>query len=159
MNIETLLWDQKLTTFFGINPCSLPEILSSSEMYGTISDGPLKDVPISGVIGNRQAALVGHRCFNKGVTKVILDASGSVFTITGENKVFSKNGLLTTIGYHLNERPVFALEGPIATAGKAIEWMERCYGINSVRYCFTANNEPDSTINSLKFVPAFNGNR
>lgn len=159
MNIDTLLWDRKLIRFFGINPDCLPKILGSSEMYGTISDGLLKGVPISGVIGNRQAALVGHRCFNKGVTKVTLDATGSVFTITGENKVFSKNGLLTTIGYHLNARPIFALEGPIASAGNAIDWIEKIFGTNSVRYCTTASNKTESTRKSLNFVPAFNGNR
>lgn len=159
MNINTLEWDKSLLRFFGISPSCLPKIKTSSEVYGNIADGPLANTPISGVIANRQAALIGHRCFRRGLTKVILDAGGSVFSITGENKVFSKNGLLTTIGYQLDTRPVFALEGPIASAGKSVEWIKSCFNVKDNVQCYNNYESKGDVKNRAYFVPAFNGKR
>lgn len=156
MNINTLQWDKSLMNFFGISLSCLPKIKTSSEVYGNFSDGPLINIPISGVIANRQAALIGHRCFRRGLTKVILDAGGSVFNITGENKIFSKNGLLTTIGYQLDTRPVFALEGPILSAGKSIEWIRSCFNVKEAQ-CFNNYESKGDQKNCVYFVPAFNG--
>lgn len=156
MNINTLEWDSKLLKFFNISLDSLPEIKTSSEIYGKIAAGPLRGTSISGVIGNRQASLVGHRCFRRGLTKAVLDESGSVFTVTGENKVFSKNGLLTTIAYQLDSRPVFALEGPIASAGKTIEWTKRCLNVRE-NECLTSKITNDQILKLPYFVPAYNG--
>jgi len=157
MNINTLEWDRQLLKFFNILPSCLSEIKTSSEIYGKIADGPLVGVPITGVIGNRQAALIGHRCFRRGLTKAILDESGSVFTITGENRVFSENGLLTTIGYQLDKRPVFALEGPIASVGKSIEWAKRCFRVKESE-CLTSDTKCKGQ-NLVYFAPAFAGKK
>ncbi|VVC29437.1 Carbohydrate kinase, FGGY, N-terminal,Carbohydrate kinase, FGGY, C- [Cinara cedri] len=158
MNINTLQWDPKLLKMFGISQSSLPEIRSSSQIYGKFADGPLKNIPISGVIGNRQAALVGHRCFRRGITKATLDEGGSVFTVTGENKVFSKNGLLTTIGYHIDTRPVYALEGPITSGGAGIEWMEHITRLktNKITHCLKAGKRINNP-NSICYIHAING--
>lgn len=156
MNISTLKWDKNLLKFFGIPLNSLPEIKTSSEVFGKFYCGPLAATPISGILGDRQAALVGHRCFRRGLTKVILDGSGTVFTITGEKKVFSDNGLLTTIGYQLETKPMFALEGPITSAGKSIEWIVKYFDINENEFVFTFSKK-DHLRNFVYFVPAFNG--
>lgn len=156
MNINTLEWDKKLLKFFDIPLNSLPIIKTSSEVYGKFDSGPLVDTPISSVMGDRQAAIVGHRCFRTGLTKIVLDDSGSIFTITGENKVFSDNGLLTTIGYQLAKNPVFALEGPIASAGKSIEWVSKCFNIDDEKYAFSSDKKHEIR-NIVYFVPAFNG--
>lgn len=156
MNINTLKWDKKLLRFFGISAKYLPAIKTSSEVYGKISEGFLGGMPISGVIGNRQAALIAHKCFRRGLTKGILDKSGSIFTITGEDKVFSKNGLLTTIAYRLDSRPIFALEGPIASAGNTIEWVKKCLNVKETE-CLALNAE-ERLKNEVYLVPAFNGN-
>lgn len=155
MNINTLEWDTTLLKFFGISLNCLPKIKTSSEMYGHFADGPLVNTTISGVIANEQAALIGHRCFRRGLTKVILDEGGSVFNVTGDRKVFSNNGLLTTIAYQLDTRPVYALEGPIASAGKSIEWAKNCFNVREAQ-CY--NSEIKGNIqNYAYFIPAFNG--
>lgn len=153
MNIDTLKWDEKLLKFFGLHVNCLPVIKTSSEFYGNISEGPFVKIPITGVVGIRQAALIGHRCFQKGQTKAIFDSSGTIFSITGDKKVFSENGLITTIGYHLNETPVYALEGPIASAGKSIEWTKMCFNVQEGE-CFSKKKQLG---NHVYFVPAFNG--
>lgn len=150
MNLNTLWWDKKLLKFFGIALDCLPTIKNSSDIYGKFADGPLKDTVISAVMGNRQAALVGHRCFRRGSTKITLDETGSVFYVTGESKVFSGNGLTTTIAYHLDTKPVYALEGKIAVAGKSIEWTKKQFNIEE-KDC------QKKYIHLMYFIPAFYG--
>lgn len=156
MNINTLKWDKHLLKFFGISEKFLPTIKTSSEVFGNISEGYLINTPVSGIIGNRQAALIGQKCFRSGLTKGILDKSGSIFTITGEDKVFSKNGLLTTIAYRLDSRPIFALEGPIASAGHTIDWLKNCLNVRETE-CLALKTK-DRSKNEVYLVPAFNGN-
>ncbi|XP_001946651.2 glycerol kinase-like [Acyrthosiphon pisum] len=155
MNINTLKWDKLLLKFFGISEKFLPTIKTSSEVFGNIFEGHLIDTPVSGIIGNRQAALIGQKCFRSGLTKGILDKSGSIFTITGEDKVFSKNGLLTTIAYRLDSRPIFALEGPIASAGYTIDWVKKCLNVKETE-CLALKTK-DKLQNEVYLVPAFNG--
>lgn len=156
MNIGTLEWDKTLLRFFGISAGCLPEIKTSSEVYGKIADGPLAGVRVSGVLGNRQAALVGHRCFRRGLAKATLAGSGTAFVVTGPDRVFSGNGLLTTVGYQLDASPVYALEGPIASAGGSIEWTKRCLDVRE-NECSTAAEHGRDTLNSVYLVPAFAG--
>jgi glycerol kinase len=101
-------------------------------------------------MGNRQAALIGHRCFKRGSTKITLDDAGSVFYVTDETKIFSDNGLMTTIAYHLDVKPVYALEGKIALAGKSIKWTKKQFNIED-KDCQKKNPF------SMYFVPAFHG--
>lgn len=158
MNIGTLQWDKTLLRFFGISAGCLPEIRTSSEVYGKIADGPLAGVRVSGVLGNRQAALVGHRCFRRGLAKATLAGSGAAFVVTGPDKVFSGHGLLTTVGYQLDARPVYALEGPIASAGATIEWTKKCLDVRENECSMTAENGR-GPLNSVYLVPAFAGEK
>ncbi|XP_025193495.1 glycerol kinase-like [Melanaphis sacchari] len=155
MNINTLEWDKRILKFFGISEKCLPKIKSNSEVYGNISGGYLNNTPISCIIGNYQAALIGQKCFRRGLTKGVLNKSGSIFTVTGENKVLSRNGLLTTIAYQLDSRPMYALEGPIASAGHAIEWVKKCLDVRETEWL--ASMKKDRLQNEVYLVPAFNG--
>lgn len=131
MNIKTLKWDHDLLKFFGVNQSVLPKIVSSSEIYGHISSGPLKGLPIAGCLGDQQAALVGQKCFAVGDTKNTYGTGCFMLFNTGTNPVFSKNGMLTTVGYQFgcNAEPVYALEGSIAVAGAAVKWIRDNLGL------------------------------
>lgn len=122
MNIEELRWDAHLLKFFGIPRGVLPEIRSSSEVYGHFADGPLKGVPLSGCLGDQQSALVGQQCLAQGQTKATYGTGCFLLYNTGVVNVSSSHGLLTTVAYQLgkNAAPVYALEGSVAIAGAAI---------------------------------------
>lgn len=158
MNIDTLEWDRTLLRFFGISAGCLPKIKTSSEVYGKVADGPLAGVRVSGVLGNRQAALVGHRCFRRGLAKATLAGSGTAFVVTGPDKVFSGNGLLTTVAYQLDASPVYALEGPIASAGRTVEWTKKCLDVRE-NECSTTAEHRRGALNSVYLVPAFAGEK
>lgn len=157
MNIDKLQWDPNLLNYFGISSDALPIIKSSSEIYGMTKRDSLK-VPISGVIGDCQAALLGHKCFRAGDAKAILGTSGSVIVHTGENRIFSKNGLLTTIAFHFGPtaRPTYALEGPISTAGEGIDWVKKNFSTKSNKLdIYPEKDEKQRRI--VYFVPALRG--
>ncbi|KAF6028050.1 GK [Bugula neritina] len=111
--------------FFDVEKVLLPEIRSSAEVYGTLVDGPLKGLPISGVLGDQQAALVGQLCFNKGQAKNTYGTGCFLLYNTGADIVQSDSGLLTTVAYKLGKDSptVYALEGSVAIAGAAIRWL------------------------------------
>lgn len=113
--------------FFDIKPSVLPRIVSSSEVYGKIAesaDTPLTGVPIAGIVGDQQAALVGNKCLRRGEAKNTYGTGSFVLFNTGEELVRSTNGLITTVAYKAgpDQKPVYALEGSIAVAGSAIKW-------------------------------------
>lgn len=154
MNINTWKWDDGLLKFFGISARSLPEIKpTSSEVYGKIKKGLCKDIPITGVVGNRQANMIGYKCLQRGLTNVTLDANGSVLYITGEEKMFSKNGLLTTIGYHLDTKPIYALEGSLYPAGRSSSWGKQYSPIKPPCKLYKSK---DKAARNLDLVPALN---
>ncbi|XP_077986011.1 glycerol kinase-like isoform X2 [Glandiceps talaboti] len=159
MNIHSLQWDEKLCNFFNIPMSVLPEIRSSAEVYGNLCNGPLSGIPIAGVLGDQQAALVGQTCFTKGMAKNTYGTGCFLLYNTGEEAVLSKNGLLTTVGYKLGkDKPtVYALEGSVAIAGAAVRWLRDNLGIIKE----AADIEPlaasvEST-HGTYFVPAFSG--
>ncbi|KAJ3553544.1 hypothetical protein NM688_g3551 [Phlebia brevispora] len=125
MNLKTLQWDPVLLKFFGINASVLPKIVSSSEIYGKIAYGSLKGVPIAGLAGDQQAALVGNKCLAKGEAKCTYGTGAFLLFCTGEDIVESQHGLLTTVGYQNgpNSKPVYSLEGSIGVAGSAVKWL------------------------------------
>ncbi|KAF7794405.1 hypothetical protein EIP86_005539 [Pleurotus ostreatoroseus] len=125
MNVQTLQWDPTLLTFFGIKASVLPKIVSSSEPYGDIAYGPLKGIPIAGLAGDQQAALIGNKCLAKGEAKCTYGTGAFLLFCTGEDIVESQHGLLTTVGYQNgpNSKPVYALEGSIGVAGSAVKWL------------------------------------
>ena len=125
MNIETLQWDERMIEALGIPASMLPQIRSSSEVYGLgRKNGLLIDTPIAGILGDQQAATFGQACFEPGMAKNTYGTGCFMLQNTGTEPVFSKNGLLTTVCYKLGDRPaVYALEGSIAVAGSLVQWL------------------------------------
>ncbi|NAZ87155.1 glycerol kinase GlpK [Kineococcus indalonis] len=162
MDLETLDWDDELLEIFGIPRAMLPEIKPSScsEGYGpTVADGPLGGpVPLTGILGDQQAAMVGQVCFEPGMAKNTYGTGNFMLLNTGTELVRSKAGLLTTVCYQFNDdKPVYALEGSIAVTGSAVQWLRDQLGIISgaAESEHLARQVQDS--GGCYFVPAFSG--
>ena len=154
MNLESLDWDDQLLEIFGIKREWLPTIKSSSEIYGKTADG----VPIAGILGDQQAAMVGQTCFTKGESKTTYGTGNFALLNTGSELVRSKNGLITTVLFKLGNAPVqYALEGSVAVTGSAIQWLRDQLGIieKSSDIEALAASVPDN--GGVYFVPAFSG--
>ncbi|MBM7050791.1 MULTISPECIES: glycerol kinase GlpK [unclassified Rothia (in: high G+C Gram-positive bacteria)] len=125
MNIRTLEWDENIAKDMGIPMSMLPEIKSSSEIYGYgRPKGLLNGTPIAGILGDQQAATFGQACFEKGMAKNTYGTGNFMLMNTGEEPVISENGLLTTVAYKIGEnKPVYALEGSVAVSGSLIQWL------------------------------------
>lgn len=118
MNMKTLKWEPCLLDFFGFRESILPKIVSTSEVYGHISEGALKGVPIGGLVGDQQGALIGNKCLQQGEAKCTYGTGGFLLFCTGNEIVKSTHGLLSTIAYQAgpNSPPVYALEGSSKSA-------------------------------------------
>jgi len=125
MNLDTLTWNEEIAAEMGVPMAMLPEIRSSSEVYGVARHaGMVPGVPIAGVLGDQQAAMFGQACFEVGTAKNTYGTGTFMLFNTGARPVASKNGLLTTVCYQLGDQAgVYALEGSIAVAGSLIEWL------------------------------------
>lgn len=157
MNLETLSWDEELLDAFQIPRELLPTIASSSEIYGT-SVSPLLGVPVSGILGDQQAATFGQAAFESGEAKNTYGTGNFLIFNTGEEIVHSQNGLLTTVAYKLGDGQAhYALEGSIAVTGSLIQWLRDNLGIiSSASEVETlALSVPDN--GGAYFVPAFSG--
>lgn len=160
MNLETLDWDPILKDFFEVpENVILPAIKSSSEVYGQMADGVLKGVPISGCLGDQQAALVGQNCLQMSQAKCTYGTGCFLLYCTGQNKVDSTHGLLTTVAYQMeNQPPVYALEGSVAVAGSCLSWlkdnMEIIKDIDEIDTLVKSVNDSNGDV---YFVPAFSG--
>ena len=159
MDIRTLQWREDICKDFGIPMSMLPEICSSSEVYGYgRKNGLLIDTPISGILGDQQAATFGQACFEKGMAKNTYGTGCFVLMNTGEEPVFSNNGLLTTVAYKIGDnKPVYALEGSIAVAGSLVQWLRDNLGLiqSSEEIEKLASTVDDN--GGVYFVPAFSG--
>lgn len=159
MDIRTLQWREDVCADFGIPMSMLPEICSSSEIYGYgRKNGLLVDTPISGILGDQQAATFGQACFEKGMIKNTYGTGCFVIMNTGEEPVFSENGLLTTVCYKIGDnKPVYALEGSIAVAGSLVQWIRDNLGLikESREIEELAASVEDN--GGVYFVPAFSG--
>jgi len=160
MNLETLDWDSQLQNIFGISRELLPEIKSSSEVYGmTNPHGPLgAAVPIAGILGDQQAAMVGQVCFDRGESKTTYGTGNFALLNTGTEIVRSQNGLLTTVCYKFGNQPArYALEGSVAVTGSAIQWLRDQLGIitHAADTEILASTVTDTA--GVYFVPAFSG--
>ena len=159
MNIETLQWDERMIEALGIPASMLPQIRSSSEVYGLgRKNGLLIDTPIAGILGDQQAATFGQACFEPGMAKNTYGTGCFMLQNTGTEPVFSKNGLLTTVCYKLGDRPaVYALEGSIAVAGSLVQWLRDNLGmiVKSSDIGELAATVEDN--GGVYFVPAFSG--
>ncbi|XP_001603134.1 glycerol kinase-like isoform X1 [Nasonia vitripennis] len=159
MNIVNLKWDPYLLSFFQIPEDILPQIRSSSEIYGNIVDGVLQGVPISGCLGDQQAALVGQMCFQHGQAKSTYGTGCFLLYNTGTKIVDSAHGLLTTVGYQFGPKadPVYALEGSIAMAGAIVKWLKDNLQVIDDVSETEAIAEKLTCDNRIIFVPAFSG--
>jgi glycerol kinase len=159
MDLETCAWDHELIAAWGIQESLLPEIRSSSEIYGHAhSSSLLREVPISGILGDQQAATFGQAAFDAGESKNTYGTGNFLIVNTGETPVQSKNGLLTTVAYQLgDEAPRYALEGSIAVTGSLIQWLRDNLGLISEasEVEALAASVPDN--GGCYVVPAFSG--
>ena len=158
MSLATLEWDEALLQAFDIPESVLPRIASSSEAYGEITRGPLKGVPIAGILGDQQAALVGQACFTAGEAKNTYGTGCFVLMNTGVKPMQSTAGLITTVAYRFGQAPVhYALEGSIAIAGALVQWLRDNLGLisNSAEVESLAASVADN--GDVYVVPAFSG--
>jgi glycerol kinase len=157
MNLETLDWDDDLIAAIGIPRAMLPEIRSSSEVYGT-AKGMLDGVPVAGILGDQQAATMGQVCFGVGEAKNTYGTGCFMIYNTGEEMVPSKSGLLTTVAYKLGDaKPIYALEGSIAITGALVQWLRDNLGM--IRTAPEVEGLAASVDDNggIYFVPAFSG--
>jgi glycerol kinase len=158
MNLETLAWDAEILALCRIPEEILPRIASSSEHFGKARLAAIKGVPITGILGDQQAALVGQACFEPGEAKNTYGTGSFLLMNTGERPVASKFGLLTTLAYKFGgQRARFALEGSIAITGALVQWLRDNLGIiqRSSDIEALAASVPDN--GGVYFVPAFSG--
>jgi glycerol kinase len=158
MNLHTLQWDEELLELFEIPAAMLPAIRSSSEHYAVAKTDPLTSVPITGILGDQQAALVGQTCFEPGDAKNTYGTGCFLLLNTGHVPVHSKCGLLTTVAYRLGTAEVrYALEGSIAITGALVQWLRDNLGLiqHSADVEALARTVPDN--GGVYFVPAFSG--
>ena len=158
-NIKDLVWDKEILDILNIPEAILPEVKSNSEIYGKTIDYHFYggEVTISGLAGDQQAALFGQLAFDKGMIKNTYGTGSFIIMNTGENMELSKNNLLTTIGYGINGKVYYALEGSIFIAGSAIQWLRD--GLRLIKksseteqLAFDSKNN-----NEVYLVPAFTG--
>ncbi len=129
-NIHTLKWDEELLNLLDIPPTILPQVKQSSEMYGTTSIDVLgAEIPISGIAGDQQAALFGQMCIKEGMVKNTYGTGCFVVMNTGEKPIASKNKLLTTIGWQIDNKVTYAIEGSIFIGGAVVQWLRDQLGI------------------------------
>ncbi|MGZ5414572.1 MAG: glycerol kinase GlpK [Aeromicrobium sp.] len=160
MSLETLDWDDELLGIFDIPRQMLPEIRSSSEVYGhSLVDGPFAgEVSLASDLGDQHAALVGQVCFSPGEAKNTYGTGNFLLLNTGSEIVKSKSGLLTTVGYKFGDEPaVYALEGSIAVTGSAIQWLRDQLGIISGAAQSESLARQVEDNGGVYFVPAFSG--
>jgi len=157
MDLATCQWDDEILGIFNIPKIMLPEIKSSSKVYG-LAKGVLGGVPLAGILGDQQAALVGQTCFDPGQGKNTYGTGCFLLMNTGVKPVPSKHGLLTTVAYQLGDEPVhYALEGSVAITGALVQWLRDNLGIikNSPDIEKLAKEVGDN--GGCYFVPAFSG--
>ena len=162
MDLVTCEWDDELLALFDIPRAMLPEIKSSSEPdgYGTTRvNGPLRgEVPLTGILGDQQAATVGQVCFEPGEAKNTYGTGNFMLLNTGTELVRSTSGLLTTICYRFgDDEPVYALEGSIAVTGSAVQWLRDQLGIISGASQSESLARQVDDNGGVYFVPAFSG--
>lgn len=157
-NIHTQEWDEELLTLFNIPANLLPEVKDSSDDFGTTEahwfGSPL---PIAGVAGDQQAALVGQACFQPGMGKSTYGTGCFMIVNTGETPSLSRNRLLTTIGYRLNGKPTYAMEGSIFVAGATVQWLRDGLNLFADASETEALAQKTRSGHSVYLVPAFTG--
>ncbi len=157
MDLRTLDWHPRLLSFFGVPAAMLPQIRSSSEVYGTAT-AVLPGVRIAAALGDQQAALFGQTCFDPGDAKCTYGTGSFLLLNTGTEPVPSRHGLLTTVGYRIGDEPaLYALEGSIAITGSLVQWFrDRLELISTAPEIETLARTVDDN-GGCYIVPAFSG--
>jgi glycerol kinase len=157
-NIHTQQWDEELLALFDIPAAMLPQVYDCAADFGLATEGlEGRSLPIAGVAGDQQAAVVGQACFTKGMVKSTYGTGCFALMNLGEDAIISRNRLLTTVAYRIGGRPTYALEGAIFIAGAAVQWLRDQLGI--IRHAA----ETEALARSLDsnrgvyLVPAFTG--
>lgn len=158
-NIHTLEWDEELLDIYNIPKSMLPEVKSSSEVYGFVTPTLFfgQSLPIAGVAGDQQAALFGQTCFNKGEVKNTYGTGNFLLMNTGTTAVVSNNGLITTLACRIDDEVTYALEGSIFVTGSAVQWLR-----DGLRMFTDVNMSEDyaarvDSSEGMYVVPAFTG--
>ncbi len=156
LDLATLDWSPQLLDAFGIPAAVLPEIVPSSGQIAEVAE-PL-GAPLAGILGDQQAALFGQTCFDPGEAKNTYGTGCFLLLNTGEHAVASSNGMLTTVGYQLEDRPaVYALEGSVAIAGAGVQWLRDNLGLIDTAPEVEALAASVDDNGGVYFVPAFSG--
>ena len=157
-DIEAQRWDEELLRLFRVPRALLPEVRASSEIYGTTAPGLLaRPIPIAGIAGDQQAALVGQACFEPGMAKATYGTGCFLLLNTGDRAVASANRLLTTPAYRIGAHTAYALEGSIFVAGAAVKWLRDKLEVlgDAAESAAVAATVPDD--HGVYLVPAFVG--
>lgn len=159
MDVRKLQWDENICADMGIPMSMLPEIKSSSEVYGEgAKNSLLIGTPIAGILGDQQAATFGQACFEKGMAKNTYGTGCFMLINTGTEAVTSENGLLTTVCYKIgDEDTVYALEGSMAVTGSLVQWLRDNLGIISSAPEIEDLADTVEDNGGVYFVPAFSG--
>ena len=158
MNLQSLEWDDELLAAFDVPRSVLPRIAPSSASYGVAKIGPLAGVPIAGILGDQQAALVGQTCFEPGEAKNTYGTGCFMLMNLGVQPVPSTCGLVTTVAYQLgNEPPRYALEGSIAIGGALVQWLRDNLGLIAKSSEIEALARQVDDNGDVYIVPAFSG--
>lgn len=159
MDLQTLQWDSDIAAEMGIPMAMLPRIASSSEVYGKVRErGVLAGVPISGILGDQQAATFGQVCFEPGMAKNTYGTGNFVLLNTGTEPVLSEHGLLTTVCYRIaDNKPVYALEGSVAVSGSLVQWLRDNLGLISSAPEVEKLAKSVEDNGDVYVVPAFSG--
>lgn len=157
-NIKDLQWDEKLLDYLEIPNSMMASVHSSSEIYGYTNANILgKSIPIAGVAGDQQAALFGQACFEEGMVKNTYGTGCFLLMQTGQKRIQSNKGLLTTIAWGLNGQVTYALEGSVFIGGAIVQWLRDELKLisNASETEYYASKVPDT--NGVYIVPAFAG--
>jgi glycerol kinase len=158
MNLHTLQWDGDMLAAYNIPALMLPEIKSSSEVYGMVTNEVLPGVPVAGILGDQHAALVGQTCFEPGMAKNTYGTGCFLVMNTGTEMKMSDNGLLTTIAYKFGNEPVqYALEGSVAVTGALVQWVRDNMGLIKKSSDIEKLAQTVEDNGGAYFVPAFSG--
>ena len=157
-NINTLQWDDELLELFGIPRSMMPEVRSSSEVYGhTKTTIFAHKVPVAGIAGDQQAALFGQMCTEPGMVKNTYGTGCFLLMNSGEKPIMSQNNLITTVAWKIGDKVNYALEGSIFVGGSVVQWLRDGLGVisSSSEVEELASRVPDT--NGVYFVPALTG--
>ncbi len=157
-NINNNKWDKELLKIFKVSKNILPQVKNSADDYGQTNKSLVGDtISITGVVGDQQAATIGQCCFSRGSVKSTYGTGAFVLMNTGLKKINSKNKLLTTICYRINNKTTYALEGSIFSAGAGVQWLRDKVKLINNAYDTEKIVKSKKNNNGIYIVPAFTG--